>query len=554
MRILLGATLSVIALTITSCRRPAPPPPDPWFEDVTDRLHLRFTHDAGPLDGRYFLPQIVGSGGAFLDFDGDGRLDIYLVHNGGPQGKKNQLFHQQPDGTFNDVSEGSALAVAGYGMGVAVADFDNDGRPDVLLTEYGRIRLFHNEGNGKFQDVTEAVGLSNPHWATSACFVDYDRDGWLDLVVTNYLDYDPSRLCKQADGRPDYCAPMLFAGSVTKLFRNLQGKRFEDRTIASGVASKPGPGLGVVALDFDGDGWPDVLVANDAKPNHLWINQKDGTFKEEAVQRGLATNVMGRAEANMGIAVGDVNGDGLLDVFVTHLTEETHTLWAQGPPGYFRDVTGRSALGLGGARSTGFGTALADFDNDGHLDLVIANGRVARGTRTPHADLDPFWHPYAERNLLFAGKGDGGFLNLSRHAPALCDWPGVARAILVGDIDNDGAPDLLVTTVAGRARLLRNVAPRRGGWLTCRVTDPALKRDAYGAEVTVVTADRRFVAAVQPGQSYLSSHDPRLHFGLGKRTEVQSIQVRWPDGSRERFPGAIGRAVILERGKGVALP
>ena len=252
----------------------------------------------------------------------------------------------------------------------------------------------------------------------------------------------------------------------------------------------------------------------------------------------------------MGIAVGDVTGDGLLDVFITHLTEEAHTLWEQGPPGFFRDV---SRLKAGTLRSTGFGTVFADFDQDGRLDLVLANGRVSRGKKQAHADLDPYWHAYAEHNQLAVGSWDG-YLGHSSSDAALCGWPGVSRAVLAGDIDNDGAVDLLVTTVGGRARLLRNVAPERGDWLRCRVTDPRLRRDAYGAVVTLITATRRFVAVAQPGLGYLSSQDPRLHFGLGKRTEVPILEVRWPDGGKERFPGAINRDVVLERGKGTPTP
>jgi hypothetical protein len=549
--------LVLLALPLTGCRRADPAPPEPpWFEDVTEAAKLDFVHDAGPLDGKYFLPQIVGSGCALFDMDGDGRLDVYLVHNGGPKGKKNQLFRQRDDGTFLDVSAGSGLDVAGHGMGVAVGDVNNDGLPDVLLTEYGGIRLFLNQGGGKFRDVTREAGMSNPHWATSACFLDYDRDGRLDLVVVNYLDYDPALTCRRPDGRRDYCNPVVFAGSPARLFRNTGGKggvRFEDRTLSSGLAARPGPGLGVVAADLDGDGWVDILVANDGKPNHLWINQKDGTFREEALERGLAVNALGQAQAGMGIAVADVNGDGLLDVLVTHLTEETHTLWLQGPPGLFRDATAAGGLAL--ARGTGFGAVLADFDCDGEPDLAIVNGRVARGKPSPAEGLDPFWHPYAERNLLLAGAGRGRFRDVSGSNPAMCGRPGVSRAVALGDLDGDGALDLLVTTVAGRARLLRNVARPRGHWLAVRALDPALKRDAYGALVTVRAGGRRLVGVVQAGQGYLSSHDPRLHFGLGQAARVDGVEVRWPDGRREVFPGPeVDRPVTLERGKGAAKP
>ncbi len=373
---------------------PAPLPParsstPPWFEEVTAKSGLDFIHDAGPV-GSYFMPQSIGSGGALLDFNNDGLLDLYLIHNGGPKGKTNQLYQQQKDGTFKDVSAGSGLDVAGYCMGVAVADVNNDGFADVLLTQYGAIKLFRNNGNGTFTDVSEPAGIHSPLWAVSASFVDYDRDGWLDLVVVNYVDYDPSWVCPDSIGVADFCGPQTFKGTVSKLFHNRgsdpkagpgsAGVRFEDVTLASGLGRKPGPALGVLCADFNGDGWPDILVANDGAANHLWINQHNGTFQDEAMQRGLAYNVMGHAEGNMGIAVGDVDGDGLFDLFVTHLTWETNTLWKQGPRGLFRDRTAASGLNRAAWRGTGWGTVLADFDDDGCLDLALVNGRISRGT------------------------------------------------------------------------------------------------------------------------------------------------------------------------------
>jgi hypothetical protein len=542
---------------LSGCRNadPAAPAPDaPWFEDVTDKVGLDFVHDAGPT-GSYFMPQIMGSGAALFDFDGDGRLDIYLLQNGGPKGAANRLYHQEADGRFRDVSAGSGLDFAGFNMGVAVGDVDNDGRPDVLVTRYTGVRLFLNEGGGKFRDATDEAGLDNPLWGTSAAFFDYDRDGRLDLVVVNYVEYDPSWRCAGAGGAPDYCNPNQFAGSVTKLFHNKGparggrpgGVRFEDVTLAAGLGAAPGPGLGVACADFDGDGWPDVFVANDGRPNRLWVNRHDGTFREEAVARGLAYNALGQAPANMGVALADVDGDGAPDVFVTHLTEETHTLWMQGPRGLFRD--GTAAAGLAGPRwrGTGFGTTLADFDGDGFPDLAVVNGRVARGPAAPGS----FWGRYAERNQIFANDGAGRFRDLSPGQPAFCGRPGVCRGLASGDVDNDGAPDLLVTEVGGRARLFRNVAPRRGHWLLVRALDPSVPRDALGAEIVVQAGGRRRVGLVNPGQSYLCSADPRVSFGLGDARRVEALDVRWPDGTRESFPGGpADRIVEVRRGQG----
>ncbi len=557
----LGGPTLVLLLVALGCHPPAAdgptgePAPPPWFEDVTAKAGLTFVHDAGPT-GRYFLPQVMGSGAALFDFNNDGRLDIYLIQNGGPDSPStNRLYRQEKDGRFTDVSAGSGLDVAGYGMGVAVGDVNNDGWPDVLLTGYRGLRLFLNNGDGTFTDVTRDSGLESTLWCTSASFVDYDRDGWLDLVVVNYVDYDPSRECSQGMGRRDFCNPNQFTGTVTQLFHNLgagKAPRFRDVTLASGLARKPGPGLGVVCADFDGDGWPDFFVANDGKPNHLWINHKDGTFTEEAVLHGLAANALGNAEAGMGIALGDVDGDGLFDVFVTHLTEESNTLWKQGPRGRFRDRTVAAGLSAPRWRGTGFGTVLADFNHDGALDLALVNGRVSHGAGQGGGDLDPFWRPYAERNQLFANVGDGRFRDLSPTDPFGAQ-AAVSRGLACGDIDGDGALDLLVTAVAGPARLYRNVAPKEGHWLLVRAIDPAHNRDAYGAVITVSAGGRRWVGAVNPGQSYLCSNDPRAHLGLGAADRVDDIRVRWPDGdvSEETFAGgAADRVLVLRRGEG----
>jgi hypothetical protein len=566
-RVRLGSRCLILLLTVTplGCRsatpeQPEDPPPAPWFQDVTKDICLHFIHDAGPAR-QYFMPQIMGSGAAVFDFDKDGRLDIYLIHNGGPGGARNQLFHKEQDGTFKDVSAGSGLDVAGYGMGVAIGDVNNDGWPDVLLTEYGGIRLFLNNHNGTFTEVTKESGLENKLWATSASFVDYDRDGWLDLVVVNYVAYDPSHACT-TDGERDFCGPNHFKGTITKLFRNsgvsgpgtgARVPRFEDVTLASGLATKPGPGLGVVCADFNGDGWPDIFVANDGKPNHLWINQHNGTFTEEAAVRNVAYNGLGMSLGNMGVAIGDVDGDGLFDLFVTALTEETHTLWQQGPRGLFQDRTVASGLASLGWRGTGFGTVLADFDHDGALDLALVNGRVARGSAHEREGVDPFWAPYAERNQVFANDGSGRFRDLSPTDPFGQPW-GISRGLALGDFNNDGALDLLITTVAGPARLYRNVAPKQGHWLIVRATDPALGgRDAYGAEVTVKADGRSWMRFINPGQSYLCSNDPRAHFGLGQAERVDSIVVRWPNGdfAEEEFPtSATDQIVEVRRGQG----
>jgi hypothetical protein len=430
----------------------------------------------------------------------------------------------------------------------------------VYVSQYGGGRLFRNLGGGHFTDVTAIAGVSLPHWGTSCAFFDYDRDGWLDLVVANYVDYDPSQPCVPPSGQADFCHPRQFAGTAARLFHNRgrgpdgQWAGFEDVTAAAGLAGARSNGLGVACADFTGDGWPDIFVANDARPNHLWVNQHDGTFKEEAVARTVAHNAAGNVEANMGVAAADLAGSGRLDLFITHLAEERHTLWRQDVPGRFRDETAAAGLAHPQWRGTGFGTIAADFDHDGWLDLAVVNGRVTRARLpdgVPPSELPAFWQPYAERNQLFAGTGGGRFRDASADSPAFTGRPGVYRGLAWGDLDNDGAVDLIVSTIEGPARLYRNVAPRKGHWVGVRAFDAEHNRDALGAAVTVVAGGRTWLGLSNPGQSYCSSGDPRVHFGLGPAATVDEFRVDWPDGRREVFPGGpADRYVTLSRGRG----
>jgi len=508
------------------------------------------------------MPEHIGSGGAFLDFDNDGRLDVILVQHGGPRSQsRNQLFHQGADGRFTNVSAGSGLEVTGYGMGATIGDVDNDGLPDVFLTEYGAIRLFLNRGSGHFAEVTRAAGLDDSRWATAASFLDYGRDGWLDLFVGNYVDYLPEHRCFDPAGAPDFCGPQNFQNTVSRLFHN-RGRtgpdglvQFEDVTLRSGIAKATGKALGTLCADFDGDRWPDIFVADDGVPNRLYINRHDGTFAEEAVLRGIAYNAMGCTAGNMGIGIGDVNQDGLFDLFITHLAHEQHTLWIQGPRGRFTDQTHRFGLINPAWRSTGFGTVLADFDLDGWPDLAHINGTIRRGAAHPGPRLPgllPFWSDYAQRYQLFLTDGTGRFHDISPANPAFCGAAGIGRGLAAGDFDNDGALDLLAVCAGGPVQLFRNVAPRRGHWLSVRALDPSGgDRDAIGAEVTVEAAGRRFWGLVQPSCSYLVSHDPRVHFGLGSITAIERVRVIWPDGTEEAFPGgAVDRFLLMRKGEG----
>jgi enediyne biosynthesis protein E4 len=569
--ILAGFLLAAL-VCLPGCRRAVPEEEnafygdDPvWFRDDTAQVGLDFHHEAGPI-GRYFMPQIMGSGAALLDFDNDGRFDLYFLQNGGPgSAAHNRLFHQTEDGCFEDVSAGSGLDIAGYGMGVAVGDMDNDGWVDVYVSQYGGGRLFRNRGKGRFEDITRSAGVEQPCWGTSCAFVDYDRDGWLDLIVVNYVDYDASRSCGPVNGKGDYCQPQAFPGSAARLFHNLgrddKGRwlGFQDRTVAAGLAHRA-PGLGVICADFNGDGWTDILAANDAAANHLWINRRDGTFVDEAMMRGVAFDGLGNTPSNMGVTLGDVDGDGRLDLFITHLTSQTHTLWRQTATGLYQDGTAAARLAMPHWRGTGFGTILVDFDNDGALDIAVVNGRVERGPERvadfPRSGgLSPYWQRYAERNQLFYNEGQGIFRDIGRGNKAFCGALAVSRGLVWGDFDDDGGVDVVTTAVAGPARFYRNVTADRGHWLIVRARDPARKRDAYGAVVSFQAGGRQRISLINPGQSYLSSGDPRAHFGLGTIDHVAEICVTWPDGpldaAAEFFPcDKVDRVLVVERGKG----
>ena len=410
--------------------------------------------------------------------------------------------------------------------------------------------------------LTVAAGISNPRWGTSAGFFDFDRDGWLDLFVTNYVDYFPSRHCIQPSGAQDYCHPRVFDDAPSRLFRNITGDsptadkavRFQDVSLESGIDAKPGPGLGVLFEDVNSDGWPDILVANDSKANFLWINQKDGTFIDEAIAAGAAYDRAGRPQANMGIARGDVDGNGHADFLITHLDGEYDTLYLQLAAGIFEDRSIDAGL-TPTIPPTGFGTALADLDLDGDLDLLTVNGRVRRpdAERRPHIDPGAFWQVYAEPSEMFVNQGRGKFVPANSATEPFSQVAHVSRGLALGDLDNDGDLDVVTSEVNGPVRIFRNVAPREGNWLGVRAVLPELGgRDAYDAVVTVRHDGVSQMRTVSPASSYLSSSDPHVHFGLGASKRYDQLMVRWPGGNEERFPGGeANREVLLKRGEGI---
>ena len=526
----------------------------PLFTEVSAALGFPQPETSWPA-GTYALPEVIGSGVAIFDYNNDDALDILHIRFPPPgvtAPAPNRLFQQQPDGTFVDVTAASGIGHEGYGQGVAIGDVDNDTDMDVYVTNYGSDAFYRNKGDGTF--VLEEVGLSNAAWGTSATFGDYDRDGDLDLYVANYVAFDPESVCRGKHGAPDYCNPQVFEPAPDRLFRNDGNGTFTDVTEPSGIAAMSGRGLGVVCLDLTGDGWSDFFVANDGEANHLWVNQTDGTFAEEAILHGLAFNAYGQPEGSMGIAVGDVNGDTLPDLFATHLSGETNTLYIASNHSVFTDMTEIAGFAGRDLPFTGFGCGFLDFDNDAYLDIALANGRVKRGEILEGSDVGEFWNFYAEPNLLFQNSRQPAvhFTDVSSRAPDFTERVEVSRGMAFGDIDRDGDVDMVMSSLDNRLRVFRNDAPPpEHHWLFVQAITQ--NRDAIGAEVTLRTESRTLTGYVLSGTSYLSSSEPSVHFGLGTVDKIQAIEVHWPDGSRESFPGTTAnRRVKVYQGKGRA--
>ena len=530
------------------------------FTDVSQAVGLDFTHFNG-MSGEYYFCEMMGPGGALFDYDNDGDLDLYLVQGQmlGPDKKledalfpphsspaiRDRLYRNDlavgPDGRrtlrFVEVTEESGIDSQDYGMGVAAGDFNNDGWVDLYVTNFGSNQLFRNNGDKTFTDMTGQTGTDDTRWSTSAAFLDFDRDGWLDLYVCNYVDYRYAnhKKCYSPSGAQDYCAPLSYKAEPDRLFRNQGDGSFEDVSAKSQIAREYGSGLGVVSADFNGDGWIDIYVANDQMANQCWINQRAGRFKNEALLGGSAFNQGGRAEASMGVDAADFDADGDEDLFMTHLTDETNTVYVNDGNAFFEDYTSRSGLGTPSLPYTGFGTAWFDYDNDGWLDILTLNGAV-KTIETLAAAGDPF--PLHLRNQLFRNLGRGRFEDISSSAGAVFELSEVSRGAAFGDVDNDGDLDVLVLNNNGRARLLMNNVGQQRHWLGLRLVLKAANRDALGARVGVVrpqgpTLWRR----ARSDASYCSANDPRVLVGLGDGNEVTAVQVRWPSGTTEEWTG-----------------
>ncbi len=542
-----GFVISVLALQwIIACSDTQAPTPGPgkpsemFFRDVTEATGIGFKHVNG-ASKRKFLPEIMGSGGCALDYDGDGWIDLYFIQSGELPDRRsdknqpgNQLYRNRGDGSFADVTDNAGVADSGYGMGAACADFDNDSDTDIYVVNFGPDVLYRNNGDGTFSQVSDELGIRSPLWGSSATFFDADRDGHLDLYVTNYLDFT---IDKHVDcGAPSrgiysYCSPDVYAMAPDVFFRGSADSVFRDFTIAAGLQDKTGngKGLGAVAADFNNDGWPDLYIANDSTPNYLYQNRGDGTFEEVGLFLGVSHNEDGLTEAGMGTDAGDVNGDGWLDIFVTNLSNETNSLYLGGKD-IFIYSTRDSGLYAASYLPVGFGTDLADFDNDGDLDLFVANGHVI-----DNIELTDDAQTFAQPAQLFLNDGSGTFTLVETDLVGDVAAPRVGRGSITLDIDNDGQLDLVIMSNNGRARIFRNVWRDIGNWIGFRLVAKTVNRDAIGARVTVQVGDHVIIGERKAGSSYQTSGDSRMHFGLGAAAVVDRVTVRWPGGATETY-------------------
>ena len=547
------------------------------FVDVAAQTGLDCLHFNG-MTGATLLPEITGSGGALFDYDNDGDLDVYCVQGAllGPgdltmtealfpwsgtrpaQNPLDRLYRNdlnvRPDGSrqlrFTDVTAQSQIAAPRYGMGVATGDIDNDGWIDLYVTNYGVNQFFRNQGDGTFTDKTAQAQLGTAGvWSTSAAFFDYDRDGWLDLYVANYVQSVPGKdpRCYAPNSARDYCGPDAFTALPDKLFHNQGNGTFRDVSDAAGITGAFGAGLGVVTADFNADGWGDIYVANDGDPNQLWINQQDGTFKDEALWAGCAVNQQGQAEAGMGVDAADFDNDGDADLFMTHLMEETHTLYENLGAGLFADRTIGLGLTRGAGRYTAFGTGWLDYDNDSWLDLIILNGAVKRlETLARQGDRYPLDQP----NQLFQNRGGKRFVEVSAQAGPAFGVAEVSRGGALGDLDNDGDTDVVVFNNNGPARVLLNQVGQDLHWLGLRLLGTPANRDMLGAQVEIVRPDGPALwRRVRTDGSYCSANDPRVVVGLGKTDSVSAVRVHWPDGQQETWTDVLSdRYITLRQG------
>lgn len=527
------------------------------FRDIAKAAGIHFVHDNAATAEKYLI-ETMGSGCGWIDYDADGLLDLYLVNSAATRlyrprkPLRSALYRNNGNGTFTDVTEKAGVGAEGlFGMGVAVGDYDNDGYSDLMALGYDRSILYHNNRNGTFSDVTNRAGVSNKgKLASSAAWFDYDKDGKLDLAIANYVAWSPDNNIWCGDEKPGYrgyCHPNKFRGQKPALYQNNGDGTFTDVTEPSKVGGHASSGLGIVTFDFDHDGWPDIFIANDANPNFLFRNNHDGRFSEIALQAGIAVSEDGKAEAGMGTDAADIDGNGWLDVFITHLDLEHARLYRNLSDGSFEDATFAAKLGYATFRYSGFGARFLDYDNDGARDIFMANGHILDNIELYHAETR-----YAEPKLLYRNTGRGIFENASdKHGPDL-QVPRVSRGAAVADLDNDGDLDVLVSNNGQGPQLLLNEGGNINHWLEIALIGVRSNRDGVGTSVKVVSGDLVSHDQRKGGGSYQSAHDGRLHFGLGTRSKIELIEIKWPSGTVDTLKNIeAGRVITVKEGAGL---
>lgn len=544
-----------IALAAAAVAASTADPPLPQFVDIAAQAGITFHHTNGASSEKH-LPETMGSGGLFFDYDGDGLIDLFLVDGGSiadpavDRQAHPRLYHNRGNGMFEDVTARSGIRHHGYGMGACSADYDGDGRPDLFVTSYGPNTLYRNRGDGTFEDVTAAAHIATSRWSAGCAFADLDHDGDLDLWVVNYVDADRRHSPYCGDARRGvrfYCHPLEYPPLTSTVYRNDGNGVFTDVTAASGVGAFRSNGLGVVVADYDDDGLPDVFVANDSMPNFLFHNTGGFHFVETGLAAGIAVGADGHARAGMGIDVGDYDADGRLDVVITNLDFEMHTLSHGMDRGLFSYATTESGIGFPTLPFVGFGVAFLDFDNDGRLDIAIADGNIL-----DNAPLSRPGSTYAQRGLLFRQTSPGRFTDVGRMAGPAFARLRVGRGLATGDIDNDGDLDLLITNNGQDAELLRNDGGNRGHALLLRLRGSGRNTEAIGARVLVTTGDRTQERDIKAGSSYLSQNDLRAHVGLGSAAQADRVVVKWPDGRTDTMSDvAAGYIVTIAEGHGI---
>jgi hypothetical protein len=528
-------------------------PPHIQFRDITRAAGIRFVHNNGAF-GKKYLPETLGPGCAFIDYDNDGYPDILLVNGTdwpghGHAASTLKLYHNNRNGTFTDVTAKAGLAVTMYGMGAAVGDYDNDGFDDIFVSAVGQSRLFHNNGNGTFTDVTRAAGLGGIHeFSTSAAWVDYDKDGLLDLVVANYVQWSPEKdlFCTLDGTHKSYCTPESYKGASLRLWHNLGHGKFEDATAKAGLYDANSKGLGIAVLDYNQDGWPDLLLANDTQPNKLYLNNRNGTFSERGTTAGIAFSEDGVARAGMGVDAADYDRSGRPSIIITNFSNQMMALYHNEGNGLFVDEAPRSEVGRTSLLTLGFGCFFFDYDLDGWPDMFVANGHLDSDIERIQKRIKYRQPPHLFRNL-----GKGKFADVASSAGTDFAAPRVARGAAYADIDNDGDLDLLITTNGGPAVLFRNDGAANHS-LRVKLLGTRSNRDGIGAVVRVHSGSDQQWQMLRSGSSYLSQSELVLTFGLGANPQTSEVEVQWPSGQMDRLPSvAADQTVTIEEGRGV---